>query len=66
MEDGLLYKTIQVVVRKSLFVGYRAHCAHITAERQQIEVKTLNYVAENPGLHPFFGLNQKVSKFNLN
>ena len=37
MEDGLLYKTTRVVVRKGLIVGYRAL---ITAGRQQIEDKT--------------------------
>ena len=37
MEDGLLYKTTRVVVRKGLIVGFRAL---ITAGRQQIEDKT--------------------------
>ena len=37
MEDGLIYKTTRVVVRKGLIVGFRAL---ITAGRQQIEDKT--------------------------
>ena len=36
MEDGLLYKTTRVVVRKGLIVGFRAL---ITAGRQQLRTK---------------------------
>ena len=43
MEDGLLYKTTRVVVRKGLIVGFRAL---ITAGRQQIEDKTPVHVAD--------------------
>ena len=43
MDDGLLYKTTRVIVRRGLIVGFRAL---ITAGKQQIEDKTPIHIAD--------------------
>ena len=43
IDEGLLYKTTRVVVRRGLIVGFRAL---INAGRQQVEDKTPHYIAD--------------------
>ena len=43
IDEGLLYKTTRVVVRRGLIVGFRAL---ITAGRQQVEYKTPVHIAD--------------------
>jgi hypothetical protein len=60
-DDGLLYKTTRVVVRRGLMIGFRAL---ITAGKQQIEDKTTVHIADIKEMSELFARQQLAQQRN--